>query len=165
MIIYRIVNRLDGRSYIGQTSMSLAQRVTGHINKRSAIGRDIVQYGKANFDISVLDVVETKAAADKSERYWIAFYNTVERGYNILSGGTPSRKEMRKLSLMPKKKYRKHKRGFKETKRCNTAEAREWRKQQQEQARRAKYTKLPLSAEQIQIACLINTVNGTNPTF
>lgn len=105
MIVYRILNKLNGQSYIGQTIRTLAERMTGHINGKSAIGKDIVKYGRENFDVSVLDVCDSKEQADKSERYWIAFYDTVINGYNVLAGGTPSNAEMRMLANMPKKPY------------------------------------------------------------
>ena len=130
MIVYRILNKLTGQSYIGQTSRTLAERITNHINGKSAIGKDIAKYGRQNFDVSVLDVTDDKEKADKAERYWIAFYDTVINGYNVLAGGTPTNKEMQMLSQMGNsvpRKPRKKKRDIKPIQRFDAEEAKRWR--------------------------------------
>jgi hypothetical protein len=53
--------------------------------------------GLQNFDISVIDVCEDRAAADQAERFWIDFYDAIENGYNVVAGGTPDKKYMDEL--------------------------------------------------------------------
>ena len=169
MIVYRILNKLTGQSYIGQTSRTLAERMTGHINGKSAIGKDIAKYGRNNFDVAVLDVCETKTEADKSERYWIAFYDTVSNGYNVMVGGTPSKKEMHMIAKLPKKPYQKHKKKKKKEKvakperkpiRLSAQERKELERRRKMQT---KYGSLPLDNEQIRVACLLGFANGSIP--
>jgi len=167
MIVYRILNRLNGQSYIGQTSRTLAERLASHVNKGTAIGKDIAKYGHQNFDVSVLDVCDSREKADKSERYWIAFYDTVANGYNMLAGGKPSNAEMKMLANMPKKPYGKHKKRKQKAKetpekvvRFNAQEVKEWRRRQSKQE---KYCAVPLDSEQIRVACLLGSANGSLP--
>lgn len=103
MIIYKVTNKLNGKSYIGQTKCTVAERIKRHIYGRSKIGRAIIEDGEENFDISVIDNADTQKELDELERYWIAFYNTCETGYNTLIGGKPTRKEFELLHEMSKK--------------------------------------------------------------
>lgn len=175
MIIYRIQNRLDGRMYIGQTKRSLAERVKEHMERASAVGKDMNRLGRENFDVSVLDVVETQKAADEAERYWIEFYNTVNTGYNTLIGGKPTKAEMRIIANIPKKPQkprRKRPPKLPKVKRFDEKEAREFREAQiaetkaREKARKAKVVrmrsvrKLPLNDDQITIANILAYVGG-----
>ena len=115
MIIYRITNKLDGKTYIGQTRKTLAERIKAHIYGKSRIGKAIVELGINNFDISVIDNAETENELDELEKFWIAFYNSQENGYNVLSGGKPTKDEFKLLQNMPRtKKPRraKHKRCY-----------------------------------------------------
>lgn len=82
MIIYKITNKLNGKAYIGQTTKSLAERVQGHIHGRSRIGREILKYGRENFDFSVIDKANTKEELDELEIFWIAWYDSTRVGYN-----------------------------------------------------------------------------------
>jgi hypothetical protein len=145
----------------------LAERLASHVNKGTAIGKDIAKYGRQNFDVSVLDVCETKAKADKSERYWIAFYDTVSNGYNIMVGGTPSKKEMHMIAKLPKKPYQKHKKKKEKVAKTEWKPIRLSAKERKELERRrkmqTKYGSLPLDNEQIRVACLLGFTNGSLP--
>ena len=167
MIVYRILNKLNGQSYIGQTSRTLAERMTNHINGKSAIGKDIVKYGKENFDVAVLDVCGTKEIADKSERYWIDFYDAVANGYNVLAGGIPSKKEMRMIANLPKKPYRKHRKQKNveavPAKKVLHPSSKERAVLERKRKMRVKYGALPLDNEQIRVACLLGCANGSMP--
>ena len=79
-----------------------------------------------NFDISVIDVCDTKEEADKAEKYWIGFYDSINNGYNIMQGGTPDKAYMNKLRDMPRQKRRSKK--AKKTDNFNRQEAKENRK-------------------------------------
>ena len=97
--------------YIGQTTKTVAERVYQHIQKKSKIGKAMVKEGKENFTITVLDHATNRQELDELERYWIAFFNAQTNGYNVLSGGTPTKKEFKMLSRFQtgKKKKRKKK--------------------------------------------------------
>lgn len=108
MEIYRITNNINGMVYIGQTRRTVAERVKQHIYQQSKIGKAMTKYGTENFSVDVIDRAETQEELDALERFWIAFYNTRENGYNTLIGGKPTKKEFRMLSQFsnsaPKKK-------------------------------------------------------------
>jgi group I intron endonuclease len=105
MIIYRIYDKTNGKNYIGQTQRKLSQRIYSHLHdETSHIGNEINKKGRMNFDISVLDVCDTKEEADKAEKYWIGFYDSINNGYNIMQGGTPDKAYMIKLRDMPRQK-------------------------------------------------------------
>jgi group I intron endonuclease len=113
MIVYRIYDKETGKSYIGQTSMSLHKRIYGHLHKsESAIGEAMRQRGQENFDVSVIDVCETKKDADRAEKFWIKFYDSINNGYNIHTGGTPDKKWMEELRSRQKGGERKHTKKF-----------------------------------------------------
>lgn len=97
MIIYKITNKLNGKAYIGQTTKSLAERVQGHIHGRSRIGREILKYGRENFDFSVIDKANTKEELDELEIFWIAWYDSTRVGYNVLHGGKATKAELHML--------------------------------------------------------------------
>ena len=114
MIIYKITNKLNGKSYIGQTHKTIAERVRGHIYNRSKVGRAMIEDGEENFDVSVIDSANTQEELDELERYWIAFYNTCETGYNTLIGGKPTKEEFELLHELSKKEKQRWKRKKKE---------------------------------------------------
>ena len=107
MVIYKIVNNLNGMPYIGQTTKTVAERVQRHINGRSKIGKAIRKYGKENFTIEVIDHATNQQELDELERYWIAFFNARENGYNTLLGGKPTKDEFKLLAKIPKTKRKK----------------------------------------------------------
>lgn len=114
MEIYRITNNLNGMIYIGQTRRTVAERVKQHLYQQSKIGKAMTKYGTENFSIDVIDHANTQEELDFLERFWIAFYNSCENGYNTLSGGQPTKKEWKQMSKMgllshKKKKYKKRK--------------------------------------------------------
>ena len=107
MIIYKIENNKNGMVYIGQTTRTVAERVYRHIHSDSKIGKAMVKEGKENFTITVLDHATNKQELDELERYWIAFFNARENGYNTLIGGKPTKSEFKLLSKIPKTKRKK----------------------------------------------------------
>ena len=107
MIIYKITNKLDGKTYIGQTKKTVAQRLKAHIYQRSKIGKEIIKLGLNSFDISVIDSAQNQEDLDALEVFWISFYNACENGYNTLKGGKPTKKEFKLLNFMRQGKRRK----------------------------------------------------------
>lgn len=92
MCIYKITNKWDGKSYIGQSIGKVAERWRAHCrwNKqyRSAIGSAIIKFGVGNFDFSVIKIVGTLEELNYFEKYYIGHYDTIApSGYNLTSGG------------------------------------------------------------------------------
>src|SRR5208283_4760583 len=92
--IYKVVNRLNGKIYIGQTMGSLAQRIRRHTKdakrpcKQSLFARALRKYGIHNFEIRGIDLACSTDWLNKKERQWIAFYNSqMPNGYNMTAGG------------------------------------------------------------------------------
>jgi group I intron endonuclease len=87
--IYKIVNALDGRMYIGQ-SVNPAYRAKRHFWKNNGcvkLRRAIEKYGRDNFSFSVLCWCEDKADANEVEELLISLGDTRANGYNITPGG------------------------------------------------------------------------------
>ena len=59
--IYKITNKLNGKSYIGQTMQLVVKRWRAHISRKStsAIHAAIKAYGKENFSFEVIEIAPT----------------------------------------------------------------------------------------------------------
>lgn len=105
-IIYRIVNRINGKLYVGQTVQSLKARWKEHRNdvKRYdyPIYRAIRKYGIENFYPEQLDTANDQEELDLKEIYYSEYYNTMKpNGYNLKIGngqGYLSEETKRKMS-------------------------------------------------------------------
>ena len=91
--IYKITNKINGKSYIGQTIQSVKERFYQHCATKCSqailnmvIHKAITKYGKANFTIEVIEEVESTNLNDR-ERYWIRYYDSYNNGYNSTEGG------------------------------------------------------------------------------
>lgn len=89
--IYKITNKINGKSYIGQTT-DYQRRFREHRNKgygeepNKPLYNAFDKYGIDNFDFEVIeDLTENY---NEREKYWIQYYNTLlPNGYNIEPGG------------------------------------------------------------------------------
>ena len=91
--IYKITNKVNGKSYIGQTVQSVKERFYQHCATKCSqailnmvIHKAITKYGKSNFTIEVIEEVESANLNDR-ERYWIRYYDSYNNGYNSTEGG------------------------------------------------------------------------------
>lgn len=95
MIIYKIVNKINGMLYIGQTTRSLKERWRSHLKEKRQgrlIGKAIQKYGKDNFSIAEIDRYDNLDDLNNAEEYYIDFLNTLSpNGYNLLTGGKNGR--------------------------------------------------------------------------
>lgn len=93
MIIYKATNQLNGKSYIGQTSRKLQQRINEHHKKASIenprllFHRAIRKYGKENFSWEVLVETSHENANTEEINLILKFDTRVPNGYNIAKGG------------------------------------------------------------------------------
>lgn len=90
-IIYKITNNISGKSYIGQTRTSLAERMRRHYyvartEAKTGIDFAIQKYGKENFTVEVVCECKNEELDDK-EKYYIQLYDTYYNGYNLTLGG------------------------------------------------------------------------------
>lgn len=82
MQIYKIINLINNKIYIGQDSKNNPNYYGSGIN----INRSILKYGKENFKKEIIeDCIENQEELDFLEEFWIEFFNSTNKliGYNI----------------------------------------------------------------------------------
>ena len=93
--IYKITNKTNAKSYIGQTKRDYNVRIHEHfrdayrpksLTYNTLFHRAIRKYGINNFDITILEQCENNQL-DAREQYWIEFYSSFPDGYNMNAGG------------------------------------------------------------------------------
>ena len=94
--IYLISNTVNDKLYVGQTIQKLSKRFNGHCcyskSDRSSnmyIKRAIHKYGKDKFKMTLIEECPVELLNDR-EIYWISFYDTYNKGYNLTKGGQES---------------------------------------------------------------------------
>lgn len=95
--IYKIINQLNNKIYIGKTSLpSIEERFKQHKNdykKRRSEKRPLYRamnlYGIENFTIELVEECSNEELEQK-EKYWISFYDSYKNGYNATLGGDGS---------------------------------------------------------------------------
>lgn len=92
--IYCHTNIVTQKRYVGLTKQTLEQRWVAHQsaarrNRGGYFASAIAKYGAASFTSDVLEVVDTRAAANEAERWWIAHFGSDDPaiGYNLTNGG------------------------------------------------------------------------------
>lgn len=94
--IYKITNLKNRKSYIGQTSKTIKDRLQRHIQTamkfqlNTYFAKAIRKYGIENFIIEELETnILSQEEANRREIYYIALYNTKDKdkGYNSTIGG------------------------------------------------------------------------------
>lgn len=99
-IIYMHTNKLNGKSYIGQTIYTLEKRFKEHVceseNKKhkaynTHFHNALRKYGVENFESKILDVAFSKEGLNAKEQFWILWYGTFGNGYNHNIGGGSGR--------------------------------------------------------------------------
>ena len=103
--IYKITNKINGKSYIGQTIQNVKERFYQHCAIKCsqevlnmAIHRAINKYGKSNFTLEVIEEVESTNLNDR-EKYWIRYYDSYNNGYNSTEGGQDGVKLFKNLNI------------------------------------------------------------------
>lgn len=93
MIIYKATNKINGISYIGQTTQSLNKRIGEHIYNtlanryNSYFHSALKKYGKESFDWDIIDRCDNIDELNRLEIYYIGYYDTYNNGYNLSRGG------------------------------------------------------------------------------
>lgn len=91
--IYKIINDINDKVYIGKTAFSIEKRFKEHCAdafKEHCENRPLYsamrKYGINHFQILEIEQCEDSAASDR-EAYWISKYRAYELGYNATLGG------------------------------------------------------------------------------
>lgn len=112
--IYKIINRLNGKFYIGYTNMTVEKRLKAHFDETARLSRGFTKcksylhnamqkYGKDAFAIEVLEAYENVSALylAEIEKKYIA---KLDPHYNVSKGGEIGQLKKGKLSYEPPKK-------------------------------------------------------------
>lgn len=91
--IYKIINDINDKIYIGKTVFSIDKRFKEHCcdafkqrNKERPLYKAMREYGIEHFYIELIEECDDNLASDR-EIYWIGLYNTYSNGYNATYGG------------------------------------------------------------------------------
>jgi group I intron endonuclease len=110
-IIYKLTNKNNGMSYIGQTTGLLESRISQHLREKRNrhITNALKKYGKDVFEIEVLVCCFDKNSLNAAEVYFVQKFNTLfPNGYNHRAGGNQngvcSEELKKKISLAKKGK-------------------------------------------------------------
>lgn len=91
MQIYLIVNTVNGKSYVGQTTQDVSTRWGQHCllqGKCRVLENAIRKYGARVFEVSVIATVQTQDELNRLERLTCEALKTyAPRGYNLREGG------------------------------------------------------------------------------
>ncbi len=91
MIIYKVTNIKNNKSYIGQTTQKFSIKKTQHIrydkHLQTHFYRALKKYGKENFEWEIIEKCNSKNELDEMEYHYIKQYNSFNNGYNITMGG------------------------------------------------------------------------------
>lgn len=92
--IYKIINSVNDKVYIGQTIRSLEVRFKQHLydakrykdKSNSKLYNAMNKYGDNKFSITIVEECEPDLLDDR-EKYWIKQYDSFHNGYNTTLGG------------------------------------------------------------------------------
>ena len=94
-VVYKIVNQINGKIYVGFTSKTLDKRWDEHVysatkrNSHYRLHAALRKYGVENFDRSVLvETTDGDYALNVLEPQFIAKFDTQKTGYNTKPGGS-----------------------------------------------------------------------------
>ena len=77
MVIYKVKNKINGKTYIGQTIQVLGKRIGQHLKESKNDKNNkpflnaIKKYGIENFDWEIIDEASSLDELDEKEIYWI----------------------------------------------------------------------------------------------
>ena len=89
-IIYMIKNKVNDKVYIGQTRVSLKERMRHHFSKWetcSKLKKAIETLGIENFEYNILEEIPVSKLNER-EVFYIKKYNSVKNGYNCKEGNS-----------------------------------------------------------------------------
>lgn len=88
--IYKIINDINNKVYIGKTEFNINKRFQEHIqdSRKGYINRPLYKamskYGVEHFSIQLIETTEN---LEDREQYWIQYYDSYNNGYNATLGG------------------------------------------------------------------------------
>lgn len=88
MFIYKIINDINDKMYIGQTIRPIEERFKRHISSAinneldTHFARAIRSIGAEHFKIELIDTASSQEELTEKEYYWIHYYDATHKGYN-----------------------------------------------------------------------------------
>ena len=89
--IYKIINDINDKVYIGKTELPIEQRFKQHCldafkvsGEQRPLYNAMQKYGTKHFSIELIEKTEIP---EQREQFWIKFYNSYIEGYNATLGG------------------------------------------------------------------------------
>lgn len=89
--IYKIINDINNKIYIGKTEFPIEKRFKEHCkdafrekNENRPLYNAMNKYGVEHFHI---ELIEETFEPELREQYWINYYNSFKNGYNATLGG------------------------------------------------------------------------------
>jgi group I intron endonuclease len=108
VIIYVATNKVNEKSYVGQTRMSLRQRFYKHkhdakMGATALFHRAIRKYGLSSFDIQQVSETKSNCVLNNLEKLWVILLQSENPslGYNLTAGGEgglPTQEIRKKMS-------------------------------------------------------------------
>ena len=90
-VVYLLINMVNGKMYVGQTTQSLKKRMKQHLGGKLYVDNAIRKHKPKNFRCEILKCCASKAELDAWERFFIATLKTkAPYGYNRTDGGDGS---------------------------------------------------------------------------
>ena len=88
MVVYKALNKINGKIYIGKTSC-LERRIKEHLLiNQTYFQRSVKKHGLSNFIFEPLAWCYSDDHLDFLEKFYIGFFNSkVPNGYNLTDGG------------------------------------------------------------------------------
>ena len=92
-VIYKVINVVNDKAYIGQTVVGLEKRRRRHIVEANGKHNNfyfhnaLKKYGLENFNWKIIEFCDSKEELDEMEFHYIKRYNSREAGYNLTFGG------------------------------------------------------------------------------
>lgn len=89
-VVYPILNKVNGKRYVGQTVQPLKVRFNEHARKKdnTPVSNAILKYGRENFYCGVIKTCASKAELNYWEKFFItALKSKKPYGYNLTDGG------------------------------------------------------------------------------
>lgn len=94
--IYKIINNINKKLYIGKTDKTIKSRFEQHYkdskkikNQERLLYKAINQYGIENFSIEQIEECPSSKSNER-EKFWIEYYDSFKNGYNATLGGDGS---------------------------------------------------------------------------
>lgn len=86
MYIYKIVNKINNRWYIGKHNGT----DPNYMGSGKLLKQAYAKYGKENFEKIILEHCSSEQELNQQERYWIQTYKALSNplSYNLIEGGT-----------------------------------------------------------------------------